>query len=188
MGADEQDNQRLAHARSSPTQTSRERTGGDMSYTKVKREVPVCTHEPEDIPPVSVMFIDQKGRYRHAEPCAERLDYLGACQNIGSETEVRFWCSSCLEFLTLPITALGRVVRLGEDAEGDGEVRTGDRSGASPHHSLARLLSVGNPVSPNGDGAQLPRAVSVKGGDHEVGNRCRLCNLPHYAPPAASTR
>ena len=88
-----------------------------MAYTKVKREVPICHHD-EEITPITVIFIDEKGRYRHGEGCAEKLDCLGTCQAVGNATEVRFFCPSCLETVTLPLTALGRVVWLGKGGQG----------------------------------------------------------------------
>ena len=155
-----------------------------MKVYKVKSQGH-CNHV-EEVPPITMVFIDERGCYRHGKlGCEEPLEYLGTSK-VSRDTEGYFYCLKCKEGIYLPLTRLPGVVRLGSPSR-SGEVRLGDRGGDRPHHSLARLLSVGDRVPLQGDDAGLRGRVEVK--KHEVpSGKCSLCGVAHYLPPVASTR
>ena len=138
-----------------------------MANYRVKRTRIVCQHK-EVLSLITTVYIDREGRYRHGARCEAELDYIGTGKTRGSETEVRFWCPACLESVALPILAFMRV-----------EIRVGDTRGdrRSPLLDYGVVLAGDSvPAHDEGTRSRLHRAPAV---------RCKVCNLPHYVPPAS---
>lgn len=132
-----------------------------MPRTKPRRINPICTHE-EVLPPIRSIYIDRKGVYRHV--CRGKADCIGTRQVGFAAPEVQFWCPSCLETITIPLSATDRMEVWADDT----------RWGSSyhPHRDHLRLL---------GDHHGLPLTASVS----ENGRPCRTCGVPHLQLPKA---
>ena len=158
------------------TSTERERRKSLRTETRYKRRSAEVERDAErDCPPITVIYIDREGRYRHGARCKAELDYIGTGKTGRTETEVRFWCSVCKESVALPLAVLDRVVRLGKDAQGRSEVRTDDSGGSGDNHWNFHHLR------PQGGSTRFPRTVSV--GENPSGRSCRLCGVPHLQLP-----
>ena len=141
--------------------------------TRHKRITAEINREAErDCPPIKVLYINKRGEYTCGK-CQESLKYVGTSQAIGS-TQARFYCSNCKEGITLPLAAFSRV-----------EIRTGDFSrDNSDTDYFPNLLPKRDSVPTSS--ANFYSGLLDKRLKNENSLRCRLCNLPHYLPPASN--